>query len=49
MGGSSDSATVSFESQRYLLYNDGTNIVPAVLTVTIFEGDTPNDNFTLQK
>ena len=46
-GGNPDSATVSFESHRYLLYNDGSNVVPAILTVTIFEGDTPNDNLYL--
>ncbi len=46
-GGNPESATVSFESQRYLLYNDGSNVVPAILTVTIFEGDTPNDNLYL--
>ena len=46
-GGNPDSATVSFESHRYLLYNDGSNVTPAVLTVTIFEGDTPNNNLYL--
>jgi len=40
-GGNPDTASVSFESQRYLLYNDGTNSIPALLTVTIYEGDTP--------
>ena len=46
-GGNPDSATESFESHRYLLYNDGSNVTPAVLTVTIFEGDTPNNNLYL--
>ena len=46
-GGNPNTATVSFESQRYLLYNDGTKTVPALLTVTIYEGDTPTSNLYL--
>ena len=46
-GGNPNSATVSFESQRYLLYSNGTKTVPALLTVTIYEGDTPNSNLYL--
>ena len=40
-GGNPDTAAVSFESQRYLLYNDGTKSIPALLTVTVYEGDMP--------
>ena len=46
-GGNPDTASVSFESQRYLLYNDGTNSIPALLTVTIYEGDTPTSDIYL--
>tara|TARA_B100001250_G_scaffold228020_1_gene195714 strand:- start:1036 stop:2031 length:996 start_codon:yes stop_codon:yes gene_type:complete len=46
-GGNPDTASVSFESQRYLLYNDGTNSIPALLTVTIYEGDTPTSDLYL--
>ena len=33
-GGNPDTASVSFESQRYLLYNDGTSSIPACLLYT---------------
>ena len=46
-GGDPNSATVSFESQRYLLYNDGTKTIPALLTVTIYEGDVPTSDLYL--
>ncbi len=46
-GGNPDTAFVSFESQRYLLYNDGTNSIPALLTVTVYEGDTPTSDLYL--
>jgi len=46
-GGNPDSSSVSFESQRYLLYNDSSKSIPAVLTVTVYEGKTPNDNLYL--
>tara|TARA_B100000579_G_scaffold274119_1_gene226465 strand:+ start:31 stop:1026 length:996 start_codon:yes stop_codon:yes gene_type:complete len=46
-GGNPETASVSFESQRYLLYNDGTNIIPALLTVTVYEGDTPTSDLYL--
>jgi len=46
-GGNPNTASVSFESQRYLLYNDGTNSIPALLTVTIYEGDTPTNDIYL--
>ncbi len=29
--------SISVKSEKYLLYNDGTNILPALLTVTVFE------------
>ena len=46
-GGNPETASVSFESQRYLLYNDGTNSIPALLTVTVYEGDTPTSELYL--
>ena len=46
-GGKPETASVSFESQRYLLYNDGTNSIPALLTVTVYEGDTPTSDLYL--
>jgi len=46
-GGNPDTASVSFESQRYLLYNDGTDSIPALLTVTVYEGDTPTSDIYL--
>ena len=46
-GGDPNTATVSFESQRYLLYNDGTKTIPALLTVTIYEGDVPTSDLYL--
>ena len=46
-GGNPDTASVSFESQRYLLYNDGTSSIPALLTVTVYEGDTPTNELYL--
>ena len=46
-GGNPETASVSFESQRYLLYNDGTNSIPALLTVTVYEGYTPTSDLYL--
>ena len=46
-GGDPSTATVSFESHRYLLYNNGTHSVPALLTVTIYEGDIPSSDLYL--
>ena len=46
-GGNPDTSSVSFESQRYLLYNDGEKIIPALLTVTVYEGNTPSSNLYL--
>tara|TARA_Y100000590_G_scaffold133883_1_gene153107 strand:- start:2560 stop:3612 length:1053 start_codon:yes stop_codon:yes gene_type:complete len=37
-GGDPSGSTVSVSSERYLLYNDGTNTLPAVLTVTVYSG-----------
>ena len=37
-GGDPSSSTISVSSERYLLYNDGTETLPAVLTVTIYAG-----------
>ena len=41
-GGDSSNSTISVKSEKYMLYNDGTNTLPAILTVTIFEGTNPN-------
>ena len=38
-GGDPSSSTISVSSERYLLYNDGTDALPAVLTVTIYSGE----------
>ena len=46
-GGDPSSSSVSIASDRYMLYNDGTNILPAVLTVTIYEGDPAASNIYL--
>jgi len=43
-GGNPDSSTVSFESHRYLLYNNSITSIPAKLTVTVFTGKTPTSN-----
>lgn len=44
-GGYPDSSsTVSFESHRYLLYNDSSKNIPAKLTVTVFVGKTPTSD-----
>jgi len=41
-GGDSSNSTISVKSEKYMLYNDGTTILPAILTVTIFEGGSPS-------
>jgi len=41
-GGDSSNATISVKSEKYMLYNDGTNTLPAILTVTVFEGANPS-------
>ena len=42
-GGNPNSSTISVKSEKYMLYNDGTNILPAILTVTVFEGANPSN------
>jgi len=46
-GGNPNTATVSFESQRYMLYSNETSTVPALLTVTIYEGEPPTSDLYL--
>lgn len=46
-GGNPNTSTVSFESHRYLLYNNSVKSVPSLLTVTIYEGDTPTSDLYL--
>ena len=46
-GGDPSSSTMSVSSERYLLYNDGTNVLPAVLTVTVYTGETASSNIYL--
>jgi hypothetical protein len=41
-GGDSSNSTISVKSEKYMLYNDGTTVLPAILTVTIFEGGNPS-------
>ena len=40
-GGNTSGSSLSIQSERYLLYNTGSEILPAVLTVTIYEGEVP--------
>ena len=35
---------MSVKNEKYLLYNDGTNAIPSVLTVTIHSGQPPTTN-----
>jgi hypothetical protein len=46
-GGDPSSSSISVTSDRHMLYNDGTNTLPAVLTVTIYEGSPPVSNIYL--
>jgi len=46
-GGDPSSSSISVTSDRHMLYNDGTSTLPAVLTVTIYEGETPASNIYL--
>ena len=46
-GGDPSSSSISITSDRHMLYNDGTNTLPAVLTVTIYEGAPPVSNIYL--
>ena len=40
-GGNTSGSSLSIESERYLLYNTGSEILPAILTVTVYEGEVP--------
>ena len=40
-GGNTSGSSLSIQSERYLLYNTGSEILPAVLTVTVYEGEVP--------
>jgi hypothetical protein len=46
-GGDPSSSSMSVTSDRHMLYKDGTNTLPAVLTVTIYEGAPPVSNIYL--
>ena len=46
-GGDPSSSSISITSDRHMLYNDGTNTLPAILTVTIYEGAPPVSNIYL--
>jgi|TARA_B110000263_G_scaffold134504_1_gene116812 hypothetical protein len=38
-GGDPKDSSISVKSERYMLYNDSSKLLPSVLTVTIFEGN----------
>ena len=38
-GGDPSDSSISVESERYMLYNSGSELLPSVLTVTVFEGN----------
>ena len=42
-GGELDGASVSIQSEKYLLYNTGSEVVPALLTVTVYNGQVPGN------
>ena len=42
-GGDPSGSSVSIKSERYLLYNTGSEILPAVLTVTVYDGELPGN------
>ena len=46
-GGDPSSSSISVTSDRHMLYNDGTNTLPAILRVTIYEGAPPVSNIYL--
>ena len=46
-GGNPKDSTISISSERYMLYDNGTNILPAKLTVTVYEGRNPITNIYL--
>ena len=39
-GGDPIGSSISVESERYMLYNSGSELLPSILTVTVFEGNT---------
>ena len=46
-GGNPSTSTISVDSERYVLYNSGSEILPATLIVTIFEGEIPGNKIYL--
>ena len=40
-GGDPSTSSISVKSEKYILYNSGSAILPATLTVTVYEGDVP--------
>ena len=42
-GGDPSGSSVSIQSERFLLYNTGSEILPAVLTVTVYDGEVPGN------
>ena len=40
-GGDPNTSSISVNSEKYILYNSGSAILPATLTVTVYEGDVP--------
>lgn len=43
-GGDPSSSSMSVSEERYILYNNTSSIIPAVLTVTIYTGESASDN-----
>ena len=42
-GGDTSGSSISIKSERYLLYNTGSEVLPAVLTVTVYDGQVPGN------
>ena len=42
-GGNPSTSSISVNSEKYILYNSGSAILPATLTVTVYEGDVPGN------
>ena len=40
-GGDPNTSSISVNSEKYVLYNSGSAVLPATLTVTVYEGDGP--------
>jgi len=40
-GGDPSTSSISVNSEKYILYNSGSAVLPATLTVTVYEGDVP--------